>query len=297
LIYVLLIVALIWGVFKYYSDRLVLKNSLLVEKKQRQLEQDLNLERIRFFTGFSHELKTPLSLIMAPVEELLEQDHNKQAREHLLTIKRNAQYLYQNIKKLLEFRKSEVGVHQLSIHKINLSSHLATLVESYRPIARSRGIELNSNYLDRPIDFWCDIEKIDIIIHNLLSNAFKHTMRGGSIAVEAEDMEGFISISVTDTGKGIPEVDLSHIFNWHYQSRQGDENKNGAGIGLALSKSFAELHHGTILVSSKENEGSKFILQLPKGVFLEQTSAKAKEELPEFVDSHKEVKTDDISWD
>lgn len=297
LIYVLLIVALIWGVFKYYSDRLVLKNSLLFEKKQRQLEQDLNLERIRFFTGFSHELKTPLSLIMAPVEELLEQDHNKQAREHLLTIKRNAQYLYQNIKKLLEFRKSEVGVHQLSIHKINLSSHLATLVESYRPIARSRGIELNSNYLDRPIDFWCDIEKIDIIIHNLLSNAFKHTMRGGSIAVEAEDMEGFISISVTDTGKGIPEVDLSHIFNWHYQSRQGDENKNGAGIGLALSKSFAELHHGTILVSSKENEGSKFILQLPKGVFLEQTSAKAKEELPEFVDSHKEVKTDDISWD
>src|SRR5690606_2049249 len=102
LLYVLLLLAIIWGVFKYYSDRLVLKNSLVFEKKQRQLEQELNLERIQFFTGFSHELKTPLSLIMAPVEELLEQNQDKHTREHLITIKRNAQYLYQNIKKLLE---------------------------------------------------------------------------------------------------------------------------------------------------------------------------------------------------
>lgn len=295
LIYGILFITIIWGAFKYYSDRLVLKNSLVFEKKQRQLEQDLNLERIRFFTGFSHELKTPLSLIMAPVEELLEQNQNKQAREHLLTIKRNAQSLYQNIKKLLEFRKSEVGVHQLAIHKINLSNHLSTLIENYQPIARSRGIEIKCKNLDKPLDLWCDIEKIDIIIHNLLSNAFKHTMRGGSISLEIEQTDKNISIVVSDTGKGIPEADLPHIFNWHYQSRKGDVNKNGAGIGLALSKSFAELHHGNIIVSSRENQGSRFVLQLPKGVFLEQTAAT--NHALTIKESQLEFKTDPISWD
>src|SRR5690606_38767853 len=225
----------------------------------------------------------------------LEQNQDKHTREHLITIKRNAQYLYQNIKKLLEFRKSEVGVHQLSIHKINLSKHLLALIESYQPIAKSRGIAIRTTSLTQPIELWCDIEKVDIIIHNLLSNAFKHTKRNDSITIEVKETDVHISIAVWDTGKGIPEIDLPHIFNWHYQSRSSNINKNGAGIGLALSKSFAELHHGTISVSSTLNEGSQFTLQLPKGVFFEQTAVNEKPPALDFLKKESDLETE-LSW-
>ncbi|WP_162558682.1 hybrid sensor histidine kinase/response regulator transcription factor [Robertkochia solimangrovi] len=255
---------------RYYSDRLKLKNSLLFEKKQRQLENELNLERVRFFTGFSHELKTPLSLIMAPIEELIEQTDNKKHKDQLKMVHRNSKYLYQNIKKLLEFRKAETGLNQLSIEKTDITDYITQLFNSYETIAKSRGISLKLHKPEQQLYIWCDIEKVEIIIHNLLSNAFKHTDRNGTISLSLAKKDNILSISVSDTGNGIPEEDLPHIFDWYYQSTSSNRKK-GTGIGLALSKVFAELHQGSIIVQSKFHEGAKFTLNIPTDAFRERT--------------------------
>lgn len=271
LIYIIMLVGLIWIGMKYYAERLKLKNSLLFEKKQRQLENDLNLERVRFFTSFSHELKTPLSLIIAPVENLIEKIEKRKQKEQLQMVLKNSKYLLKNIQKLLEFRKSELGLNKLSIDRVNISDYINQILISYKSIAKSRGINFKIEKSEDDIYMWCDIEKIEIIVHNFLSNAFKYSERNGSISISIQTKNERLLISVTDTGKGISEQDLPHIFDWYYQSNTINRKK-GSGIGLALSKIFAELHMGTIYVKSKFNEGTKFTLDIPTNVFLEKTS-------------------------
>jgi len=271
ILYLIILSVMVWIGMKYYSERLKLKNSLLFEKKERQLENELNLERVRFFTSFSHELKTPLSLIIAPVENLIEKIDKKKHKEQLQMVLKNSKYLLKNIQKLLEFRKSELGLNKLSIEKVNISDYISQILNSYKPVAKSRGINLKIEKSDKDIFILCDIEKIEIILHNLLSNAFKYSEKNDHISVSVKTHSNRLLISVTDTGKGISEQDLPHIFDWYYQSNTINRKK-GSGIGLALSKIFAELHMGSIHVESKYNEGSSFTLNIPMDVFLERTS-------------------------
>ncbi len=271
LIYVILFVTLVWIGIRYYTERMKLKNSLVFEKKQRQLENELNLERVRFFASFSHELKTPLSLIIAPVEELIEKIDKKKQKDQLKMVLKNSRYLYKNIQKLLEFRKSEIGLNKLSIDRVNISNYINQILTNYKSLAKSRGISLKINEPENDIYIWCDIEKIEIIIHNLLSNAFKYSQKKGTILVSVKTNMNRLLISVTDNGKGISEQDLPHIFDWYYQSNTKNKKK-GSGIGLALSKIFAELHMGSIHVESKYNVGTKFILDIPNDAFEKKTS-------------------------
>ncbi|WP_308991128.1 two-component regulator propeller domain-containing protein [Mariniflexile litorale] len=269
--YLILLLGILWIALKYYSERIKLKNSLLFEKKQRQLENELNLERVRFFTSFSHELKTPLSLIIAPVENLIGKIEKKKQKEQLQMVLKNSKYLLKNIQKLLEFRKSELGLNKLSIERINISDYINQILISYKPIAKSRGISLKIDKPENDIYILCDIEKIEIITHNFLSNAFKYSERNGSISVSIKTKNKRLLISVANQGKGVSEQDLPHIFDWYYQSNTTNRKK-GSGIGLALSKIFAELHMGTIYVESKLNKETKFTLDIPNDAFLEETN-------------------------
>ncbi len=270
-IYLLVAVGLVWLGMKYYSERLKLKNSLLFEKKQRQLENELNLERVRFFTSFSHELKTPLSLIISPVEQLIEKVNKKKQKEQLEMVLKNSKYLLKNIQKLLEFRKSEIGLNKLTIDRVNILEYIDQILVSYKSIAKSRGINLTFDKPKNEIYLWCDVEKIEVIIHNFLSNAFKYSERNGKIELSVKVIDNRFLISVTDTGKGISKQDLPHVFEWYYQSNSVNRKK-GSGIGLALSKIFAELHMGTIYVESEFNEGTKIVLDIPTDAFQERTN-------------------------
>ncbi|EAQ49275.1 hybrid sensor histidine kinase/response regulator transcription factor [Leeuwenhoekiella blandensis] len=261
--YILCIIFLIWAGLRYYTERLKLTNSLILEKNQRKLEQELNEERIRFYTGFSHELKTPLTLILAPLETLLLEIEQKQHLKSLKLIKRNADSLLQFINKLLEFRKSEEGLSELKINQFNISKHISAWLNSYDPLLKRRAIELVITMPQNPIFLYCDIDKIQIIVNNLLSNAIKYSTSQSKIQIELSQDEYNAYFKVQDFGPGIKPNDLDHIFEWYYQSKSSLK-KDGSGIGLALSKRFAKLHNGSLEVKSKINKGSTFILTLPK---------------------------------
>lgn len=261
-LYVVLLVLVIYGVLKYYSERIKLRNSLVLEKKQRQLEHDLNEERLRFFTSFSHELKTPLTLILAPIEDLLEKVKITDHKKSLGLVHKNARYLLQLINKLLEFRKSEVGLNQLKLGAHNLNTLLENCFDNYQQLAFKKKILFTFNPPEKAIITFVDLEKVRIIIYNLLSNAFKFTPPNGKIEVTMWTDQSHVFIQIKDSGPGISSAALSSIFNWYYKANDS-KKAHGTGIGLALSKRLAELHHGNIHVESKVNEGAAFTLSLP----------------------------------
>ncbi|WP_162623232.1 hybrid sensor histidine kinase/response regulator [Confluentibacter sediminis] len=261
--YILVLIVAIYGVVKYYSERIKLINSLLFEKKQRQLEHDFNEERIRFFTSFSHELRTPLTLILAPLEDLIEHTSILKHKNSLKLIYKNAKQLLQSINRLLEFRKSNLGLSKLMVGKHNLSECLEQWVYNYFPLAKKRDIALSYEIPEETLIAWLDIEKMHTIFNNILSNAFKYTKDKGEIHVSLSFDEESFEIKVKDTGYGIKAEEIEHVFERYYQSNSTN-NKNGLGIGLALSKSFAELHMGTIKIESELNKGSVFSVIIPR---------------------------------
>lgn len=262
-LYAVVFSLLIWISSTYYLERLKLKNSLLFEKKQRVLEHDLNEERFRFFTAFSHELKTPLTLIMAPVENLLSKNLQKDNRKDLVFIHRNAQNLFKSINKLLEFRKAEEGLSELKKEPVDVPAKIRKIIKNYIPLAKEKQIQIEFSGPMEPLIFMVDIEKLEVIINNLLANAIKYSDKKGKVGINFShyDREG-IRIEVQDSGPGIKAEDISHIFDWYYRS-DATIKKSGTGIGLALSKRFSELHGGSIEVSSKEGKGTLFIVKIP----------------------------------
>lgn len=262
LLYIIVAAILIWISFRYYSERVYLKNSLVFEKKQRQLEQELNEERFRFFTAFSHELKTPLTLILAPVENLLGKKQSKEIKNDLLFIQRNASKLHYSINKLLEFRKAEEGLSHLNKREHDLSGNLKKWIENYLPLAKEKNIALEYSLPVGKKVFYIDLEKIEVIINNLLSNALKYCKKGGEVKVALICNHGGFKVTVSDTGTGINKAELSHIFDWYYRSNSNFREK-GTGIGLALSRRFAELHGGSIKAESTPGEKTVFTLTVP----------------------------------
>ena len=263
ILYFVLIVTVSFFILKYYSERIKLKNSLVFEQKQRKLEHDLNEERIHFFTSFSHELKTPLTLILAPLNDLIDQTKGEKKAKNLNLIKRNALSLYNTINKLLEFRKSEIGLSKLSVQKINISEILKQIKSDFDPLAKNKNINFQLSIPEEEIQAWIDVEKFIIIMNNLVSNAFNHTEEKNTITISLSSNDNLFTISVKDSGTGIDHKDLPYIFNWYYKS--GVKNrKNGSGVGLALTKSFVELHKGVIkATNNEENSGANFTIEIP----------------------------------
>ena len=261
--YIVLAFGLLWASMKFYSERLKLVNSLLVEKKQRQLEHDFNEERIRFFTSFSHELKTPLTLILAPLEDLLGEIKSLKHKKSLKLIYTNAHLLLQRVNRLLEFRKSNLGLSELKVDQYNLSYFLEQWIDHYYPLAKKRDIVLNFDYPETPLFAWVDLEKLHIVFNNLLSNAFKYMDDKGEIHVSLSYDEDHFEIKVRDTGYGIAPNELEHIFERYYRTDSA-KNIEGIGIGLALSKNLVELHMGTISIESEVHKGSEFTVQIPR---------------------------------
>lgn len=245
----------------------------LVRAQERKL-QEMDQVKTRFFANVSHEFRTPLTLILGPLEDTLGGAYGalgKEAREALSLVLRNGRRLLHLINELLDISKLEAGRLELRTRETDLAAFLANVVHSFTPLAERQGITLRYLPAGGPYPVYLDAEKMEKVLCNLLSNAFKFTPRGGFVSVALEPADDprrgpMARVTVEDSGPGIPSEDLPHVFERFYQSgRPSDRSQGGSGIGLALARELAVLHGGTLTASSEPGAGARFDLLLPLG--------------------------------
>lgn len=282
----LLIIFILFSIYKYRVNKIIeaqklaihqtkLKNTLKISRIKNKKEKELNNMKTRFFMNISHELRTPLTLIMAPIKEIIKNSkQDQEIKNKLLTINQNALQLNTLINQILDFRKIETNETKLLASNGDIVRYTESVFNTFKELARIGEINYTFHSYETKLDLWFDSSKINSILSNLLSNAFKYTPNRGSISLsvgylwENPDNKdvNYCKISIKDNGKGIAPKYQDKIFNRFYQVPDSDSvTKTGAGIGLCLVKEFVNLHKGTIEVKSKKNEGTEFIIQLPLG--------------------------------
>lgn len=267
------IVAFIGCIYYFISSQVAKRTlalSLEKERFEKQQIKQLNQEKLVFFTNVSHEFRTPLTLIISHIDLLLQKSSlNPSVCNQILKIRKNAQHMSNLISELLEFRKLEQNHKVLQIAQQDIVSFLKEIYFSFVDYAHSRNINYVFQFSDITIQCWFDAQLLEKVFFNLLSNAFKYTSDKGSITISGKITEQEIEISISDTGTGIAEHEVSQIFKRFFQANStkvGEQASPGTGIGLALTKSIVEKHHGSITVDSVLGEGSTFTVRLPKTI-------------------------------
>jgi DNA-binding response OmpR family regulator/nitrogen-specific signal transduction histidine kinase len=251
--------------FYAFLKRIELKKEKEFAELKILNEHELTEKKLAFFTNISHDLKTPLTLINAPVNDLLKSDNLRPDQiNKLLIVNRNAKRLYKLISDLLDFRKITQKQHILEVSEIIISRILSEIIEAISEECKNKSITLRYSSPDTLACF-VDAKKIEKIIWNLLSNALKFTNKGGEIALSAEETtingQKHLKLVVSDNGIGISEHNKSKIFNSFFKVH--DSNSEGTGIGLSIVKELVEVHHGKIEVESVLGSGTTFTVLLP----------------------------------
>lgn len=265
LIYIIIITTIVIAIFRNYKNRIKLRTTLEWERRDSQSKQELNNERLKFYTNITHELRTPLTLILGPLEDL--ETDEKLPSEYagkIKTINSSAKRLLNLINQVLDFRKTETQNKVLSVSKGNLSNLVTEIGTNYKNLIRNKDVSIELDIENSNNDILFDAEIITTILNNLLSNAVKYTTKGTiklSLNTINDDGRPYSEIKVTDTGYGIAESDLPRIFDRYYQAK-GKHQASGSGIGLALVKSLAEIHNAQLSVESTLGEGTTFTLRL-----------------------------------
>ncbi|TDH23506.1 hybrid sensor histidine kinase/response regulator [Segetibacter sp. 3557_3] len=241
------------------------------ERKEALRTHELDLLKIKFLTNLSHEFRTPISLILGPVETMLSRPENKHASGDLQLIRRNGRRLLNLVNQLLDFRKMEE--HELQLHPSagDLISFIKDICESFRDLAERKNIHFVFESELTELQTLFDHDKIERILFNLLSNAFKFTLKEGTIRLKVEELRKhadpntvWVCIKVNDTGIGIPEETKNKIFDVFFQNPTAASILNqGTGIGLSITKEFVKMQGGRIDVESQPNIGSTFSVELP----------------------------------
>ncbi|QCX00979.1 response regulator [Aggregatimonas sangjinii] len=287
IIYAVLLATILYFISRFYLERLKLKREYLLEKNQRKNEEHIHEMKLKLFTNISHEFRTPLTLILWPLRQLIKSKNIPQKdRDNLAIAKRNAHRLLELINQIVELRKLEKGESKLNIGEVDIVKLVNEVQMGFRGEAESNQISfiLNTDYSSLIIE--ADQQKLDTLIYNLLSNAYKYVQSHGQIKVTVEKNVGitsnafdnqlsygqissdsFIQLTVEDDGFGIDNEDLFKIFN---RFEQGKLNKKedakdvkGSGIGLSICKELTLLHQGQITVQSTLGKGSCFTILLP----------------------------------
>jgi DNA-binding response OmpR family regulator len=237
-----------------------------MSKFEAEKMHEVDEMKSRFFTNISHEFRTPLTLILGPVKDILEKAKDAELKQSAGVIRRNARRLYGLVNQLLDISKLEAGKMKLEASEQNIIPLLKGLVLSFTSLSERKKITLKFNTIEDNLNVYVDKDKLEKITNNLLSNAFKFTSEGGQIDFTVEKLVSDVEIRITDNGIGIAKERIDKIFDRFYQidsshTREGE----GTGIGLALTKELVELHKGKIFVKSEEGEGTTFIVQLPLG--------------------------------
>lgn len=255
----------------YHQQREIEKQNKLINNLTNLYNDAVEYNKVKteFFANISHELKTPLSVILGAIQ-LIDQKSDcpspdrLSSSKHLRTIRQNSYRLVRLINNILDITKIESGYVKMNITNCNIVYLIEEITQSILPFAEQKNISLVFDTDFEEIVTAIDIDKIERIMLNLLSNAIKFTPSKGKISVDIKAVSQYVSISIKDTGPGIPPCMQSIIFERFRQvSNSFTRNSEGTGIGLSLVKSFVELHGGNIMVNSEEGKGSEFIIHLP----------------------------------
>jgi signal transduction histidine kinase/ligand-binding sensor domain-containing protein/DNA-binding response OmpR family regulator len=254
------------------NARIQLRQELLIERVKREKEEKFHQERLRFYTNISHELRTPLTLIMGPIKQLIGGEKNSATitkLNHLIL--NNSQRLLSLVNQLLDFRKSVYEGMKLKATFSNIIETIESNIDAFDFMAKEKSITVRFTSESKVMEGWFDREKLDIILFNILSNAFKFNTENGFVEIGIKtDVAGndisfkHIKLSVSNSGKGIPKHLQEKVFDRFYQVNNESVASNpGTGIGLSLVKTLVELHHGIITLESEPDKITTFIIYLP----------------------------------
>jgi len=242
---------------------IILYSRYKVKLKANEKLKELDQVKSKFFTNISHEFRTPLSLILGPLEKKLSNGENGEDHDSFKLMHRNARRLQHLINQLLDLSRLESGNMELHLEVSDLAQTLRYIGSSFSSLAERKGIFYTQHIPDAFTGCY-DRDKVEKMINNLLSNAFKFTPEGGLVNFKADVANGWLNVEVKDSGIGIPQEQQKNIFNRFYQvDDSATRSSEGSGVGLALAKELAEFHRGKLSVSSSEGIGSVFTVVIP----------------------------------
>lgn len=250
-------------------EELISERTATIEAQAAQLEE-IDRTKSRFFANISHEFRTPLTLTIGPLEDLVSGQHGDLDAERLAPLQlslRNSRRLLKLVNQLMDVAKLEAKAVELRAQQADVGPFVRELNQAFAPLAEREGIETRVEVPDDPVPLYFDPDLLERVMLNLLSNAFKFTPEGGAVAIEvACESDGWVTIAVRDSGPGIPEEQLPHLFDRFYQGdRATDSFQPGTGIGLSLAKELVSLHGGRLEVESRMGFGSTFTVWLRSG--------------------------------
>ena len=276
-----------WAKTIYCLTAVIITIFIIVQIRQRyrarqeMLEhihaEQLNEAKLQFFINISHEIRTPMSLIISPLQKLMATDYDTERQQSYNIIYRNAERLLRLVNQLMDIRKIDKGQMQLKFQETDIVSFIQDLHYTFAYQANTKHIKLDFHSEVKELKAWIDPKNFDKVILNILSNAFKFTPENGNIQIRLctgndpnaaeKALSRYFEISIEDDGIGINETELERIFDRFYQIRNSQNNSNiGTGIGLHLTRSLVELHHGSITVENNQGTpGCRFIVRLPLG--------------------------------
>ena len=262
LLYIFLFLLVIYFVTRHFKKKLELESKVKEIQQEKNLAEDLNRQKINFFLYISHDLKTPLTLILSPIQRLIDNySFDEKLFAGLQLINRNASRMKYLIEELLEFSKIEMKQSKILTRRGDIVSFVNELGQAFIYVAQDRNIKFEINCKSTGEEVWFSPSKVERIVYNLLSNAFKYTAPQGIVELETilikQNKQTFAQIRVKDTGRGIAKSEFDSIFQSYYQTNKED-HRNGFGLGLALTKSLVQIHKGEIFLDSEEGKGSEF---------------------------------------
>jgi len=264
ILYLLLVLLIGYVIISFYFKKMKAESELKLKERQHLQDEQLHTERMNFYTHITHELRTPLTLILGPLDDLSQEKQLTQKhRELVQTVQKSANRLFTLVNQLLEFRKVESQFKPFVPEAGSLVEMLADLTNKYRTLNHKPGLRVLSDLPEKDIRTLFDAEIVQLIVDNLLSNAYKYTASGYiklSLHYEESDLDHWAVLSVEDTGVGIGQEDIGRIFEKYYQIP--GTGTQGTGIGLALVKELAAIHHGRVDVNSTLGIGATFTVKL-----------------------------------
>ncbi|WP_231424731.1 substrate-binding domain-containing protein [Pedobacter sp. Leaf250] len=274
---VTLVLSVVFGGLAFFSllenrkinKRLEANNHEILDQRNQLIEMSEKAERateakLNFFTNISHEFRTPLTLILSPLEDLLKDEKvNALAGQHLRLIQKNVYRLLRMINQLIDYRKIEHEKMDVRVTKNDLIAFIREIVDSFKHSATKKNIDLRLISSGNIADIWFDVNKLDKVLFNLFSNALKFTPANGTIHITIETREEAVWVRVRDNGEGMSTEEADHVFEHFYQA--SSNSQKGSGLGLSLSKELMKLHHGDLSVESKKWQGTIFTIKLLLG--------------------------------
>ncbi|MDR0371844.1 MAG: helix-turn-helix domain-containing protein [Prevotellaceae bacterium] len=265
--YILVVLLIVYAIVRFYTNRLKLRNELHLIRMDKEKSEELIQTKLRFFTNIGHEFRTPLTLIMTPLNIIIRKLTDENLKQKLSAIYRNAEDLLGLINQLLDFRKLEMGGEKLKPTCDDFVKFAKYVHLAFYDLAKNKSIAFTFESDVKQCFLSFDKSKVRKVMNNLYSNALKYTPEDGfigtTVRLEKRGGREYIRLDVADSGTGIPEKELQSVFERFYQSEKNAIDKTGSGIGLHLAKEYIELHNGRITVDSKIGEGSVFSVLIP----------------------------------